>query len=72
MYREGHNNGVSTANKEIKNLIFLYFLRNPKNNLDGQDHQQGLNLLHTYGQLKSSFGIGGVVVRMRALFPKNV
>ncbi len=37
----------------------------------GQDHQQGRNLLHTYWQLKSSFGYGGVVVSMRALFPKK-
>ncbi len=38
-------------------------LRNPKNNLSyGQ--------LYTYGQLKISFGYAGIVVRMRALFPK--
>ncbi len=55
---------------ENKYLPFRYFWRNPKNNPDGQDHQQDLNLLYTYGQLKSSVGIGGVVVRMRALFPK--
>ncbi len=67
MYREGHN-GVSTVNKENKNLLFLHFWRNQKNNFVGQDHQQGLNLLHTYGQLKNSFGYGGVMVRMRALF----
>ncbi len=38
-YREGHN-GVSTVNKENENLHFLYFWRNPKNNLGGQDHQK--------------------------------
>ncbi len=55
-----------------KSSIFM-FLEKPKEQyFVGQDHQQGLNLLHTYGQLKSSFGYGGVVVRMRALFPKNV
>ncbi len=27
-------------------------------------------MLYTYGQLKISFGYGGVVVRMRALSPK--
>ncbi len=64
---------MSTVNKENNNLHFLYFWRNTKNNLNGQDHQQGLNLLgSTYGQHKSSFGIGRVVVRMRALSPRNV
>ncbi len=53
MYRGCHN-GVITVNKENKNLHFLYFWRNPKNNLGGQDHHQGLHLLHTYGQLKIS------------------
>ncbi len=42
---------------ENKNLHFFYFGRNPKNNLGGQDHQQGLNLLHTYGQLKISLNL---------------
>ncbi len=71
MYREDHND-VSKVYKENKNLNFLYFWRNLKNNFDGQDNQQGLTLLHTYGQLKITFGYGGVVVRMRTLFPKIV
>ncbi len=58
---------------KLKSSIYtVYFWRIPKNNLVSQDHQQGLNLLYTYGQLKNSFGYGGVVVRMRAPFPKNV
>ncbi len=69
----GGHNGVSTVNKESKNLnFFIYFWRNPKNNLGGQDHQQGLHWLHCDGQLKISFGYGRGVVRMRALFLKNV
>ncbi len=60
---------ASTVNKE-KNLQVLYIWRDPKNNLDGQDHQQCLNLLHTYGQLKSSFSYEGVVVGMSAVASK--
>ncbi len=69
---QGGHNGVSTVYNENKNLQFWYFWRNPKNNLDGQDRQQGLNLLHIYGQPKGYFGYKGVVVRMRALFCQNV
>ncbi len=29
-------------------------------------------MLRTYGQLKSSFDIGGVEARIKALFPQNV
>ncbi len=65
----GVHNGVSTVNKENINLLFLYFGRNLKNILGGQDHQKGFPLLHTYGQLIKTFGYGGVVVRMRAHFP---
>ncbi len=36
-----------------------------------QNHQQGLNLLHTYWQITSSFGYGGVVVGMRTIFLPN-
>ncbi len=64
-YTGGVHNGVSTVNKENKNLHFLP--KDPKNNLGGQDHHWGLHLFHTYVQLKISLGYGGVVVRMRAL-----
>ncbi len=69
LYKEGHN-GVSTANKEKEKYLIKHFWRKPKNKLVGQDHQQDLYLLHTYGQLKISFGYGGGVVQIRAFFPK--
>ncbi len=37
-YRGCHN-GVSTVNRENRNLHFLHFWKNPKNNLGGQDRQ---------------------------------
>ncbi len=70
MYR-GVYNGVSTVNKEIKKLHYLYFWVNPSNKLDGHGHQQSLNLIQTYGQPKSPFGLGGIVVRMRTIIAQK-
>ncbi len=63
---------MSTVIKENKYLHFCFFWKNPKDNFDRQDYQQGLNLLHTYVQLKISFGVGRGGGRMKELKPIKV
>ncbi len=71
-YREGHN-GVSTVNKENKNLQFTVYVFLETQDQTWWARSSARSKLASHLLVaQCSFDYGGVVVSMRTLSPKNV